>query len=250
MDRQMTMEEHQEMMRRKAEEESHLPAVKIGVDYSQPGSGFDDDMQDAPLDDPALIREIEEIEAKQHDQKIPAQHAEAAQAAKEANLEAVRKFKFDRQQEVTDYVPGRMMHMRDFMKLLLTINPTFFYNDFAAHGYRGLGYVKNGIAQFLTSVQDGQMIEWSQLRVDEHTIGTNEKYRGWRSVLMTLIDKEVLTEEEVHRVFGKPVGPRAKRWFRRLWVIRNGHCADCEQKLCICREIGEGTRADNYARPA
>lgn len=216
------------------------------------GSGFDDDLPlDAALEnDPVLAQEVAELEARQHDIVPPSQHVEAAQAAREDNLERVRKFKFDRQQEVTDYVPGQVMHMDVFLKKLQTLNPTFFYNDFSALGMRGLGYVKNGVAVGLTSVQEGISIEWSQLRTDQYQIGTSEKFRGWRTVLMNLIDKEILTQEQVHSAFGKPTGPRAKRWFRRLWIIRNGYCADCEQKLCVCNGIGESARADAYARPA
>jgi hypothetical protein len=149
---------------------------------------------------------------------------------------------------VVTFVPGKMMHKDEFLRLLKTIDPTFFYNDFSALGLRGLNYLRSGLAIPLTSVQDGLMIEWSQLRTDAHGIGTNEKYRGWRTVLMNLIDKGALNEEQVHRVFGKPTGPRAKRWLRNLFVIRNGYCRDCEQKLCVCRELGEGARADAHRR--
>jgi hypothetical protein len=211
------------------------------------GSGFAEDIleQELPAD---LAQEIQEMENRQHDIKPANQHLEAAAQMREANLEAARKFKFQRQEEVTDYVPGRIMHSDQLLSLLRTINRTFFYNDWSALGRRGLNYVRNGIAVPLTSVHDGLAIEWDQLRVDEHSIGTNLKYKGWRSVLMTLISEGVLTEDEVHGVFGKPIGPRAKRWFRNLYMLRNGICRECGHETCVCAELGEGARADNYAR--
>ena len=212
------------------------------------GVGFADEPLEAPELPPDLAQEISDIESRQHDQKPANQHLEAAASILEDNLERVRKFKFERQEEVTDFVPGRMMHMNEFLRLLKTLNKTFFYNDFSVLGRRGLNYERNGIAVPLTAVAEGLTIEWDQLRVDEHSIGTNLRYKGWRSVLMTLVAEGVLTEDDVHRVFGKPTGPRAKRWFRNLYMLRNGVCRECGEQVCMCGQVGEGARSDAHRR--
>lgn len=195
------------------------------------------------LEHPELSSEIADLERRIQDRKPASQYVEAAQSLHDDNVEQSKKFRFDRQSEVTDYVPGRLLHMREFMRLLLKLNPTFSYNEFSEVGRRGLNYVNDGKLTYITSIQEGYAIEWSQLRTDDHEVGTSEKYRGWRSVLMTMIEKGIVTEDKVHEVFGKPTGPRAPRWFRNLFLIRNQYCRDCESKLCVCKEQAERLRA-------
>ena len=220
------------------------------------GGGFDqfDEQFSNPaldqylLENPALAQELDDIEKRSQDAKPSAEVQELTAEQREANLESARRYKFDRQQEVTSYVPGRMLTSRQFLRMLRQINPAFEYNDYVAVGLRGLNLVINGELTYLTSVQDGMMLEWSQLREDDHGVGTNEKYRGWRTVLMNLIQADIVTEEQVHLVFGKPAGPRADRWFRNLYMKRNKICRDCGQPQCVCSQIGETSRADNHSR--
>jgi hypothetical protein len=70
------------------------------------------------------------------------------------------------------------------------------------------------VRKTLTSLQDPYGPEWSVMRFDEHGAATKEKYRGWRTAMLVLIVAEVLTEAEVDRAFGRPMG-EAGAWYRQ-----------------------------------
>ena len=58
------------------------------------------------------------------------------------------------------------------------------------------------VAQYITYLQYPQGPEWSVMRFDEYDVPTSEKYRGWRTAMLRLIQEGVLAEEEVDRAFG------------------------------------------------
>ena len=57
-------------------------------------------------------------------------------------------------------------------------------------------------AQYVTYLQFPRGPEWSVMRFDEFDVPTTEKYRGWRTAMLRLIQEGVLLEEEVDRAFG------------------------------------------------
>jgi hypothetical protein len=77
-------------------------------------------------------------------------------------------------------------------------------------------------ARYVCYMQIPAMYEWSVLRLDRHNIPVGEKFRGWRTVLMELIKKEILTEYQAHKIFGHPSGNKVfNRYRRSLWELRN-----------------------------
>ena len=77
-------------------------------------------------------------------------------------------------------------------------------------------------ARYCCYLQIPAMYEWSVLRLDRHNIPVGEKFRGWRTVLMELIKKEILTEYQAHKIFGHPSGNKTfRRYQRSLWELRN-----------------------------
>lgn len=69
------------------------------------------------------------------------------------------------------------------------------------------------IRRTLTSLQEPYGPEWSIMRFNEMGVATKEKFRGWRTAMLVLIVAEVVTEEEVDRAFGPPIG-EAGAWYR------------------------------------
>ena len=82
----------------------------------------------------------------------------------------------------------------------------FWLHDVVVNDRVGItGWVmRNGkrIPQYLTYLQYPLGPEWSVMRFDEFDVPTTEKYRGWRTAVLRLIQEEVVTEEEVDRTFG------------------------------------------------
>jgi hypothetical protein len=222
------------------------------------GGGFsqhEDDFANPALEefiknDTQLAKEMSEIEDRQKSIKPPQSHVELARQMYEQNMntEVVRECQWLRQDEITQFVPGTMMNHEQFLQKLKIIRPDAHYNNYIVLGRIGLNVVNPFRLKpyFVTTCQAGQMIEWSQMRVDEHNIPTNEKYRGWRTVLMTCIEKEIITVEDCGKVFGKPTGDRANRWYRQLYILRNSRCPECLKQVCTCKTLGDDMRADKY----
>jgi|ERR1700723_673842 len=83
------------------------------------------------------------------------------------------------------------------------------------------GYEKLGL-QLITTVQVPAMWEWSVLREDAHGLPVGEKFIGWRNVCAALIVKGFWSEEQVHKVFGRPPQREfSSHYFRTLWEARN-----------------------------
>lgn len=66
--------------------------------------------------------------------------------------------------------------------------------------------------------------EWMVMRFNEYGEPTTAKYLGWRTALLCLIEKKVITEKEAHLAFPLGSGP-AGEWYRQQlfeWRAREG----------------------------
>jgi hypothetical protein len=62
--------------------------------------------------------------------------------------------------------------------------------------------------------------EWMVMRFNEYGEPTSAKYKGWRTALLCLIAKKVITERQAHKVFPLGTGP-AGDWYRQqLFELR------------------------------
>lgn len=77
--------------------------------------------------------------------------------------------------------------------------------------------------RYVCFLQVPAMYEWSVLKLDSHGIPNGESFRGWRTVAIQLVEKEIITEQQCHKIFGVP-SPNviSARYFRSLWEKRNG----------------------------
>ena len=70
------------------------------------------------------------------------------------------------------------------------------------------------VPRCITSLQWDCGPEWSLMHFDPLGVPTAERYRGWRTALLALITRDVLTEEEVNRAFGPVVENEASELYR------------------------------------
>jgi hypothetical protein len=212
---------------------------------------WDADICPAALD-PRLIREREEMVLRARDRKPAAASKEALAELIEENRNSARHREalLLHQEEKMDYIQGRIFHINTFLKELKKINLTFEYNQFSAFGLRGLNCRNNSSdpLYFATTVQTDYMPEFSQYRLDNHGHVVSERFRGWRDVLMVLIENDIIKAEDALRVFGDVQGPRKNWWGRKLYCRRNNVCPLCEKRWCICKNRWEDLRADKYSR--
>jgi hypothetical protein len=69
--------------------------------------------------------------------------------------------------------------------------------------------------KLLTSLQYPCGPEWSVMNFNEWDVPTSERYRGWRTALLQMILKDIITEEEVDRAFGPVVLNPASELYRQ-----------------------------------
>lgn len=70
------------------------------------------------------------------------------------------------------------------------------------------------VRKCVAALQDGCGPEWSLMHFNEYDVPVTERYRGWRTALLMLITKGVITEEEADRAFGAPVLNKASELYR------------------------------------
>ena len=77
--------------------------------------------------------------------------------------------------------------------------------------------------RFVCYVDIPMMYEWSVLKLDQYGIPSGEESRGWRTVAVQLVEKDIITEAQCHKIFGAPPANKiSDRYYRTLWEKRHG----------------------------
>jgi hypothetical protein len=75
--------------------------------------------------------------------------------------------------------------------------------------------------KMVTTLQYPYGPEWSLMYFDENDVPISERYRGWRTAMLQLIEADVLTEDEVNRAFGQvPLGVVSSLYRKKLQFHR------------------------------
>lgn len=179
--------------------------------------------------DPKLAQEVADYSERRYDAKPSNESLETLQEEREKNQEISEQYKFvdqkDYQREVDHIAPriGRVMHPH---KLLLELRRAGVNCWFREHPHRDKVVIVIQLRPGLPLevgcwAQYGLMPEYSLWRFDEYGVQLDERRRGWRTVLLQLIMKGALTEENANRVFGEPMGPASGRSLALLYAFRN-----------------------------
>jgi hypothetical protein len=153
---------------------------------------------------------------------------ESFAAEKEISNKMAAQYKWDDQEQLTNEVARKVnpMSTRDFMKKLQANGIKAVVMDNGLKGTVGLWATppnRTNKLRYVCYLQVPAMYEWSVLRLDNHGIPSGEAFRGWRTVAIQLVEKEIITEQQCHKIFGVP-SPNviSARYFRSLWEKRNG----------------------------
>jgi hypothetical protein len=173
---------------------------------------------------PQLEKEIEEYSKKRHD-KSSSQNEEELCRQKELSNEMAKEFQWLHPSEFKEEGPriGKVMHSSEFITKLR--NECGIKCWYRAHPQPRkltlLVQMNDKAPEVACWVQEGFMPEYSFVNFDEHGVPLDERRRGWRTCLLQIILKYILTEELAHKVFGYAIGPASDRYNKILFGIRN-----------------------------
>jgi hypothetical protein len=147
---------------------------------------------------------------------------------KEGNQEVAKEYQFvapDEYNNVEERM-GRILHSSEFINILRDkVGLKCWYR---AHPHadkltllvqKSFGVEKPEIACW---VQNGFAPELSIVRFDDHGVPLNESHRGWRTCILQMILKGMITEEQANKYFGPPKQTEAyARYNSTLHSFRN-----------------------------
>lgn len=176
-------------------------------------------------DDPALLEAIAEYAGRVSDAEASSETKEAYAERKEYNDHTAQEYQWVSPEEYADAGAriGRVMHSSTFINLLRKAGVKCWYRQHPQAGKVTLVVQRGDMAAEVGCwVQAGFMPELGVMRFDDHGIPTTEKFRGWRTCLLQLILKSVITEKKAEEIFGAPATtPAFHRYNATLRSFRN-----------------------------
>jgi hypothetical protein len=199
---------------------------------------YDKEFQYADEIEPNVAKIMEQTEQRTISQSST-QAREEFYRLYEQNVNARKEHRFRDQEELHTKRTGHIYHMSEFLRLLKKALPAGYNAWYTDKGGMAntLGlYVSHPIGQSLNPlcshekdqphyvgfVQVPWMQEFEELHFDRYNIPLGSKRRGWRTILLKLIESKVLSETQAHEVFGAPLGDvLSRRYLSYLQFLRN-----------------------------
>lgn len=193
-----------------------------------PWMSYDAEMKsDLP---PQLEKAVEEYAERRYDShQTSSQNQEELARQREVNDELSEQYQWVKPEEYADTESriGRVIHSSQLINRLRKIGDrngiTFHYRQHPQPGKATLLFRKIHADELEVAcwVQLGYMPEYSILRFDTHGVPLDERRRGWRTCLLQMILKGIITEEQADKEFGEPRGPASTRYRETLYGFRN-----------------------------
>lgn len=79
----------------------------------------------------------------------------------------------------------------------------------------GISAWVDGEPKYITFLQWPKGPEWSLMRFNDYDVPTSERYRGWRTALLRLMQEHVISEDEVNKAFGPVIENEASLYYRQ-----------------------------------
>ncbi len=176
---------------------------------------------------PELAAQIADYATKRHqDAPISSQTQELLAENKEINEGIASQYQWLQPGDYADVEAriGRVMSHAEFITKLRQAGVSCHYRQHPHYDKVTLLYTKNGVAEPEVAcwAQYGMMPELSIMNFDQYGAPLAERRRGWRTCLLQIILKGIITEEKANEVFGKPgQGKAFARYNSTLQAFRN-----------------------------
>lgn len=199
---------------------------------------YDKEFQYADEIEPSVARLMEQQESRSVSQSST-QAKEEFHRLYEQNVNSRKEHRFRDQEELQTKREGRILHMSEFMRLLKQALPpsyTAWYTDKGGMANTLGLYIGHPVGQspnplctherdqphYVGFVQVPFMQEFEELHFDRYNVPLGSKRRGWRTILLKLIESKILSEEAAHTVFSAPLGDvLSRRYLSYLQFLRN-----------------------------
>lgn len=172
-------------------------------------------------DDEAMRRAVAMYAQNRHESTSEQTKEELARRKEENDYKA-REYQWVKPSEYADHGPrmGRIMHSSKLITILRAMGLKCWYRQHPQAQKLTLLVLERGARNVGCWVQGGYMPEFSIMRFDEHGVPLDEAYRGWRTVLMQLALKGLISERKINEVFGHARGPAATRYEKFMGSLR------------------------------
>lgn len=190
--------------------------------YDGGNSSLDSEFEYADEIKPQLARMMAEVENGPRHTTTSTQTLEEFHRLHESNEQSRRKYRWENQDELKSQRVGRILHMNAFLGKLKDAGVNAWYTEKGGMpGTLGLYCSKNEVPVYIGFAQVPLMQEYEELYFDEYDVPLGPKRRGWRTLILKLIDAGFLTEASAHAAFGEPAtGPVSRRYREYLKFIR------------------------------
>lgn len=175
-------------------------------------------------DTPEMSKAIDEYAKRRHE-RTSAQNEDELCRWKEENDNISREYQWVKPEEYADIAPriGRIMHYTELINTLRSkCGLRCFYRDMG-HPQKIALWVQRNAGQepeLGCWTQAPYCTEFSVMRFDDHGVPLDERYRGWRTVLMQLALKGMLKESVINKVFGRANGPASEKYNHFMYDLR------------------------------
>ncbi len=179
-------------------------------------------------DNPALAKEVEEYSKRRHEGPSSQQNEEELARWKEGNQRIAKEYQFINPADYAEFEPrkGRILSYEQFITTLRDkCKLKCFYREMGHDQKLALWAFRKGETEPVMAcwTQRPYMIEFEIPNFDQYGVVLDTKYRGWRTCLMDLRRKELLTEETITRVFGRAYGPASGRYNSFMQDMRHSY---------------------------
>jgi len=116
---------------------------------------------------------------------------------------------------------GQWMHSSELIYRVQKLNPCVYVHQQVNYPDQWGFYVDvQSRLTYVSGFQKGWLREFTAILVDERNLMAGDELRGWRAVLLKLMEKGILRWEQVHRAFGDSEGVNADRWRKYTRIFR------------------------------
>ena len=177
-------------------------------------------------DTPEMQKAIEQYALHRH-AGTSAENEETLARMREENYNSVSEFRFLEPSEYADLGPriGTIYSYDEFISKLRKIGIKCFYREMGHPQKLALWVQKDSLTepQVAGWIQRPFMIEYEVVYFDDKGLPKGSKYRGWRSILLQMRMKEMITEEQINKHFGQASGPASARYLSTMQSLRNNY---------------------------